>query len=213
MLSCTDPTPLAKPGKCVQRHVEHLGPLMIPVYENYEGYRPPRYAHSTITKLLSKLPPQYLSGLESVVLTNGAAVGRGKTRRVAGRKYARNECLGFYHAKFKGEQAWIEIVVDNIVASWFGPGMPRFLARIPALRNIAFASTLYHEVGHHLDHTIGAPAPGGESAAEAWNTKLVRSYFRKHYWYRVPFLGVAKAVVARLGHLDASGRPKSHGHN
>src|SRR5579863_7205910 len=106
---------------------------MIPVYENYEGYRPPRYAHSTITKLLSKLPQQYLSGLESVVLTNAAAVGRGKTGRVAGRKYARNGCLGFYHAKFKGEQAWIEIVVDNIVASWFGPSMPRLLTRIPAL--------------------------------------------------------------------------------
>jgi hypothetical protein len=198
--------------KCVERSVEQFGPLMVPIYESYEGYRPPRCARSTIAKLLSKLPQQYLSGLQSVVLTNAAAIGRGKTRRVAGKKYVRNECLGFYHAKFKGEQAWIEIVVDNVIASWFGPSMPRFMHRIPVLRNIAFASTLYHEVGHHLDYTIGAPAPGGESAAEAWETRLLVSYFRKHYWYLVPFLRVAKAVVARVGNLKASGRPRSRGH-
>jgi hypothetical protein len=186
---------------------------MLSVFENYQDYQPPRYAHSTIAQLLSKLPQQYLSGLQSVVLTNAAAIGRGKTRRVAGKKYFRNECLGFYHPKLKGDQAWIEIVVDNIVASWFGPSMPRFMPRIPVLRSVAFASTLYHEVGHHLDHTIGAPAPGGESAAEAWKDRLLGSYFRKHYWYLVPFLGVAKAVVARVGHLDDSGRPMSHGHN
>ncbi len=182
---------------------------MIPVYENYEGYRPPRYARSAITKLLSQLPQQYLTGLQSVVLTNAAAVGKGKTPRVAGKKYARNTCLGFYHAKYKGEPAWIEILVDNIVASSFGAGMPRYWYRIPPMRNIAFASTLYHEVGHHLDQTIGAPAPGGEAAAEAWMAKLLHAYFRKRYWYLVPFLGVAKAAVARWGHLDASGRPTS----
>lgn len=171
---------------------------MIPVYENYEGYQPPRYAHATVLKLLSKLPPRYLSGLQSVVLTNGAAIGRGKTQRVAGRKYARNSCLGFYHAKFKGEQAWIEIVVDNIIYEWFGPKMPRIMSRIPVVRNAAFASVLYHEVGHHLECTVGAPAPGGEAAAEAWKARLLRSYFRKTYWYLMPFVGVAKKVVARL---------------
>src|SRR6266567_1459775 len=119
---------------------------MIPVHENYEGYRPPRYAHTTVAKLLSKLPQRYLSGLQSVVLTNGAAIGRGKTQRVAGKKYARHACLGFYHPKLKDGQAWIEIVVDNIVDDWFGPSMPRLISHIPVLRNIAFASTLYHEV-------------------------------------------------------------------
>ena len=28
-----------------------------------------------------------------------------------------------------------------------------------ALTNLAFADTLFHEIGHHLDHTVGAPAP------------------------------------------------------
>lgn len=29
---------------------------MIPVYENYERYQPPRYVHATIVKLLANLP-------------------------------------------------------------------------------------------------------------------------------------------------------------
>lgn len=65
---------------------------------------------------------------------------------------------------------------------------------------------LFHEVGHHLDCTIGAIAPGGESSAEAWKTKLLRFYFRKRYWYLKPFLGPARAVVARLGHAGADGK-------
>jgi hypothetical protein len=146
-------------------------------------------------------------------LTNGDAIGRGKTRRVAGQKYARRECLGFYHPKRDGEPTWIEIVVDNIVESCFGPRMPRFMPYIPVARNLAFASTLFHEVGHHLEHTIGAPAPNGEAAAEAWQKRLLRSYFFKSYWYFVPFLGIAKAIAARLGDLDASGRPTSKSKN
>jgi hypothetical protein len=156
--------------------------------------------HATVEKLLSKVPQQYLSGLQSVVLTNGVAIGRGKTRRVAGKKYPRRDCLGFYHAKHRGEPAWIEIVVDNVVDDWFAPGTPRFISHMPFLRNMAFAGPLYHELGHHLDHTIGALAPGGEAAAEAWKNRLLRFYFRKSYWYLMPFVGIAKAIVSRLAH-------------
>lgn len=171
---------------------------MVPVHENYQDYRPPRYARSTIDRLLSVLPKNYLSGLQSVVLTNATAIGRGKTGRVQGRKYLRNRCLGYYHRRWKGEPAWIEIVVDNIVAAYVPPDMPRFWMHIPILRNFAFADTLFHEVGHHLDHTIGAPARSGEAAAEAWNVRLMVSYFRKHYWYFAPFVGIAKALVAEV---------------
>lgn len=174
-----------------------LAPFMIPLYENYKDYRPPRYAYSTVAKLLSKLPQNYLSGLQSVVLTNSTAIGKGKTRRVTGKKYARRQCLGFYHPKRNGEQAWIEIVVDNIVANWFGPAMPRFLPHVPVIRNSAFADTLFHEVGHHLDHTVGAPAPSGEAAADAWQRRLLHTYFRKHYWYLVPFLKLAVRWIPR----------------
>ena len=59
----------------------------IPVHENYKDYRPPRYVQFTITELLSTLPEHYLSGLQSVVLTNAAALGKGKTGRIQGKKY------------------------------------------------------------------------------------------------------------------------------
>lgn len=187
----------------VQKSVERFGAAMIPIFENYAGYRPPRYAYRAIAQLLSRMPTHYLSGLQSVVLTSGSAIGKGKTGRVAGKKYARKECLGFYHPKLRGEQAWIEIVVDNIVAHWFAPGMLRFLAYIPPFRDMAFTRTVYHEVGHHLDCTIGAPAPSGEAAAEAWMKKLGRAYFRRRYWYLVPFLGpvqtISKWIIGNAG--------------
>jgi hypothetical protein len=173
---------------------------VVPIHENYKNYRPPRYAGPTISRLLSALPQHYLLCLQSVVLTNASAIGRGKTHRIQGRKYLRNTCLGWYHHKWKGEPAWIEIVVDNVIAAHLAPSVS-FLIYIPIIRDFAFADTLFHEVGHHLDRTIGSPARGAEAAAESWKERLMVSYFRyfcKHYWYFVPFVGIAKALVARV---------------
>jgi hypothetical protein len=161
---------------------------MISVYENYKDYRAPTYAHATVERLLSSLPSHVLSGLESVVLTNAAAIGKGKTGRIKGKKHLRRECLGYYHPKTSDGQPWIEIVVDNVIAAAFASGMPRMLWRVPLIRNMRFAETLFHEVGHHLDHTLGAPAPSGEAAAEAWKKRLLLSYGRKQYWYLQPFI-------------------------
>jgi len=161
---------------------------MIPLRENYMDYRPPQYVQSTIAKLLLNLPARYLSGLQCVVLTNATAVGKGKTIRVKGRKYIRKECLGFYHPKSNREQPWIEIVVDNIVASFPSSGAARLVWRIPFFREMRFAETLLHEIGHHLHHTIGALDAGGETTADAWKRRLIGVYLRKRYWYLVPLL-------------------------
>jgi hypothetical protein len=154
---------------------------MIPVYENYEGYQPPPDVRATVEKLLSNLPQHYLTDLESVVLTNGACIGRGKTRRVGGKKYVRRECLGFYHPKWKSQQAWIELVVDNIVNLRLGPQTASIIASDSSHAEFGFASTLFHEIGHHLERTIGAPTRQGEAAAEAWKNRLLRSYFWKSH--------------------------------
>jgi hypothetical protein len=170
-------------------------PLMIPIHENYKAYRPPRQVLSTVSKLMGEIPAGYLSDLESVVLTNSTAIGRGKNMRIAGRKHAPNQYLGFYHPAWKGQRAWIEIVVDNVVTASFGQGDFRFLCHVPVLRNMAFGSVLYHEVGHHLHKATGALAAGDESGADAWRDRLIVRYFRKRYWYLVPFLGLARRVA------------------
>jgi len=66
--------------------------------------------------MLAALPAGHLSGLEAVVLTDRAAIGPGKTRRVAGRKYDRDACRGFYRRRHGAVRASIEIVVDNVFA-------------------------------------------------------------------------------------------------
>ena len=171
---------------------------MTVIHENYLEYQPPGYTRSTIAELLSNLPKQYLTGIQSVVLTNSAAIPRGKTRRIQGKKHVQRSCLGFYHPKWKGEPAWIELVVDNIVTAHFKSGATGLLMLIPIVRNLAFATTLFHEVGHQLDHTTGASGRNGEAAADAWNTKLMVSYFRKHYWYLMPFVRIVKALSTNI---------------
>ena len=94
--------------------------------------------------------------------------------------------------KLGSRSSWITLLLIGSV-----PGGPRLASHVPLLRNIAFASTLYHEVGHHLDRTIGAPARSGESAVDSWEVRLCSAYFRKQYWYLVPFVRFAKAVTAR----------------
>jgi hypothetical protein len=177
---------------------------MVRLYENYKDYQPPRFVHRTVANLLSWLPKQYLSGLQSVVLTNAKAIGRGKTIRVRGKRHFRHDCRGFYHPGRHGEAPWIEIVVDNIIA-----GLPHVFWYLPVVRNLAFTETLFHEVGHHLDFTIGAPARSGEAAAEAWKERLSRSYAREHYWYLVVFARFVVKPVVRLRHIVVRSRTVS----
>jgi hypothetical protein len=160
------------------------------VHESYREYQAPRWIRPTVERLLASIPAAHLSGLGTVVLTDAAAIGVGKTKRVAGRKYNRNACLGFYRRKHGGTPASIEIVVDNAVAGW-----PAFVFVLNLFRDLVVARVLFHELGHHLDATIGAAAPTGEAAAEDWNRRLGRLYFRRRYWWLRPFAAVVRPVV------------------
>jgi hypothetical protein len=166
--------------------------VVTPIHENYKKYLPPRYVRSTVAKLLATLPRQHQSGVPAVVLTNSAAVGRG-TFRVLRKKHQRSTARGFYHPVRKGEGAWIEIVVDNVIGN-----TPRWAMRVPLIRELKFGTTLFHEVGHHLEHTIGAPAPRGEEAAIAWERKLGAHHIRERYWYLVPLLQFALKLRRRF---------------
>ena len=142
---------------------------MATVHESYRDYRAPRWIRPTVERLLAAIPAAHLSGLGTVVLTDAAAVGVGKTRRVGRPEDNRSACLGFYHRKHGGTPAAVEIVVDNAVAGW-----PAFVFALNLFRDMVLARVLFHELGHHLDATIGAAAPTGEAAAEDWNRRLGR---------------------------------------
>lgn len=109
---------------------------MVRIHEAYRDYDPPRWIRQTVERLLTAITVPSTSELGSVVLTNSATVGAGRTRRV-----------------------------------------------------------LFHELGHHLDRTIGAPVRSGEAAADAWRTRLSREYFRARYWWFRPIARVLRPVM------------------
>ena len=166
--------PLSAEPLDARRHV-------IPIHENYKEYQAPLWVRPTVERLLASLQSQHIGGLRSVVLSDSAAVGRGRTGRVKGRKYNRHDCRGFYHEAWRGEAPWIELVIDNILAS-----QAASLLRWQLFRDLAIGRTLYHEVGHHLHATVGSAAEGGEASAENWRKRLSKLHGRKRYWYLRP---------------------------
>lgn len=59
---------------------------------------------------------------------------------------------------------------------------------LPLLRNIGFGLVLFHELGHHIHHTIRPEYTEKEDVAENWAAKLTVNLIRKRYWYLVPLL-------------------------
>jgi hypothetical protein len=171
---------------------------MLEISESYRSSSPPKWMHSTVDRLLSSLPAQFLNGLGTVVLTDSESVGRGRTHRVGGRKYNRRDCRGFYHASTRRETAWIELVADNIVA-----GVPRSALAVSLVRDLLVSQTLFHEIGHHLDATLGSRVPGSEAAAEDWCRRLSTTYFRTRYWYLTPLFRVAALLWAAIRRLTS----------
>ncbi len=163
---------------------------MVPIYENYRGYTPPLGVTKTVERLLSSIPPGHLAGIESVVLTNALTLGAGKTNRIRGRKQERKACLGFYHPASSDSGPWIELIIDNIVPM----PLPRMF-RWSFVYDLIFSDTVFHEVGHHLDATIGSPSRTGENAADSWASILRRRYFREHHRIASFLLyGIAKVL-------------------
>jgi hypothetical protein len=178
---------------------------VLEINESYKGFTPPSWFRPTVERLLSSLPSEQLVNLRSIVLTDSVSIGRGKTRRVSGRKYDRNACRGFYYQAWRGRPAWIQLVADNIVA-----GCPAFLLHLQLFRDHQVAQTLYHEVGHHLQKTIGSTVRGEEEVAEYWRDRLVKMHFQHRYRYLRPVVLVLKTPVQFLQQF-VSGNTKPKG--
>jgi len=88
-----------------------------------------------------------------------------------------------YHSKWRGGRPYIELRVDKLLASLGGVRV-----WMPLLRNIVFGHVLFHEVGHHIHHTIRPEHDEKENVADTWAGKLNWNFIRKRYWYALPFI-------------------------
>jgi hypothetical protein len=165
---------------------------MPPVREDYQNYKPPFWVSKTVKQLLSSLSDQHVGGLCAVVLTESAVVrkGRFRPRRIAGRKYATKNWLGFYRRRWQGEPPAIFLIVDNIVA-----GKPPLCWRLPFSRDVFLGEVLFHEVGHHLNATVGSVAGGEEASAHEWERRLWQIHLRTKYWYLRPLFKPLRLIV------------------
>jgi hypothetical protein len=182
-------------------HSEPIGPIIV---ESYREYSPPVKFRHDIETLLRHVPPKYLVGLKTIVLTNRAGLTRDKRKQ---KVWSRNrmvrlaDAFGSYSSASKSSPATVWLYVDNIAKSqdkwweWFG--LPRYLTS---------GQVLYHEIGHHI-HSVHKPIhEGPENVAEGWSNKLMGNFLRKHYRYSFPLLHILVRWVLPV--LKRVRRPK-----
>jgi len=172
---------------------EHNVPNIV---ESYRDFEPRSNFRHDVETLLRYVPPKYLVGLKTIVLTNRAGLTRDKRKQKVwsrNRKVRLAESLGSYSRAWKSSPATVWLYVDNIAeaeATWWN--------RVPLLRYMMPAEVLYHEIGHHI-HAVHRPIhEGRETVAEDWSHKLWGRFCRKHYWYLFPFLYVFALLTSPI---------------
>jgi len=152
----------------------------------YFTTKPPFDVKKTIRKLLNGIPQKYVGGLKTIVIRESTTLNYKQRRsKIYSRKdkVKINECLGLYHQRWKAEPAWIELYVNNIYN-----GLPKFVARVPFLRELVLAKVLFHEIGHHIHFTKSPEFKDEENVAEVWCKRLGRYYFWRKHWFIMGFL-------------------------
>ncbi len=166
--------------------------LPVLIIEGYKDYRPPKWVKGAIEKLLWTVPPKYLVGLESVVLTNSGGQSRRERRRrfsSRGRRIPSSRVLAFYSPASRRKRPHIEIYVDK------GSKDPWWVNALPPLRETLIGTTLFHELGHHIHYTQRPEHRNEEVVAEEWCDKFTANFLRKRYWYLLPILVPAAWVI------------------
>ena len=188
--------------------------MSVPVNEAYRDWKPPAWVRPTVCRLLEGVDSRYSSGLDAVVLTN---VGALNSQRKRGKTWSRRHkvslahCRGLYHPRHQSQGAWIEVFVDQVLK-----GTPSWICAVPLLRELHFADTLFHELGHHIHRTQAPEFREREDVADAWRLRLGQEMFRtRHPHLRLalrpfrPLISVAKRFIGR--HLSRT--QKKSGNN
>jgi predicted Zn-dependent protease with MMP-like domain len=160
----------------------------VEIVESYKNWQSPVNAPQAVVAAVSSVPHEYLKGLQSIVLTNASGLNRTERRKKVkhrGRTRKSMEALGSYRQAWYGQPASIELFVDNIVAQ-----CPRAI-KLPPIRDVFFANTLFHEIGHHIHLTQKKLFRDRECVADDWARRLGEIYLRKRRWYLFPLLKCA----------------------
>ena len=129
------------------------------------------------------VPPQDLAYLQSIVLTKTAALSRERKRKRSSSGASIPFVGGLYTQTWKGQPAYIEIFVDNILnsGSWYD-------LRVPIMRKRMFAKVLYHEIGHHVQVISNSKLVQKEAFADKYAACLGKCFSQQRYRYLRPFL-------------------------
>jgi hypothetical protein len=148
----------------------------------FNHYTPPFDVQPLLSKMLGSVPPEYLVGLDSVVLTSTDALSRKRRRR---KTWSRKRTVkvvktrGLYHYALKGKAAWIEIFVDRIFEGW----EDGLWLKLPLVRDFLLAPVVFHEIGHHIHATVRPEFQEREDVADRWQVRLETMYYRKERPY------------------------------
>lgn len=149
------------------------------IVESYKDYSPPFNARRIVERLIDDVPPKYLGGLKSIVLTNSGKLNYSRRRsktRSRGRKVPIQEALGVYHGKRRGDPIWIELFIDNMTKRW-----PRPLLWFRLFQDFVVGSTFFHELGHHVHSTKVPKHKEREDVADNWSVRFMKSHIRKRH--------------------------------
>ena len=150
------------------------------VIMNFSGYTPPYDVVPIVERMVASVPSKYLTGLKEIVLTNSSDLSRKRRRSVTkARKHKVRvvEARGLYHPAWKGNQAWIEIFVDNTLKGW----EKGLWLKIPFFREDPLSEVLFHEIGHHIHFTKRPEYREKEDVADVWKVRLVLNYNRRRF--------------------------------
>jgi hypothetical protein len=104
------------------------------IVENYKDFEPPERFRTLVDQLLLAVPPHYLAGLKTIVLTNQSALTRDQRRqKIWGRRrmYRLAEVRGAYYEATRSRPASVLLLVDNVVK-----GLPPWVAAYLLRRNL-----------------------------------------------------------------------------
>jgi hypothetical protein len=184
----------------------------IPIYENYGRYQPRVNATKIVEQLLDTVPPEYLRGLGSIVLSSQTALSRAQRRKKTwsrGKKIAMLQARGYYQPAWRGQPAYIELFVDKICR-----GLPGRLAWSGLIQDFTFGEVLFHEIGHHIHFTARPEFKKKEDVADHWGKTLLGKSLRKRHWYLLPLHPLVKPILFLLRKparflLQKAQRPRS----